>query len=79
MIYTVYVLRDDGGKFYKGLTSDIERRLNEHRSGGTRTTKKMSGLGVVYTEKYDNVKQARQREKYLKSAAGRRFLKKKGL
>ena len=32
---------------------------------------------VIYTEEYDSLEEARRREKYLKSAAGRRFIKKK--
>ena len=30
---------------------------------------------MIYNEKYDNLKEARGREKYLKSATGRKFLK----
>lgn len=75
-MYTVYVLRDDNGKFYKGLTNNLDRRLKEHRFGGTKTTSKMKNLIVVYTERFENFDEARKRELYLKSAAGRRFLKK---
>lgn len=74
---TVYVLRDKNGKLYKGLTNNLVRRLNEHRIGKTVTTSRMEGLEVLYKEEYDNFEQARKRELYLKSAAGRRFLKKK--
>jgi len=35
----------------------------------------MGDLVVVYTEKYSNFAEARSREVYLKTAAGRRFLK----
>lgn len=76
MGYTVYVLQDKEGKFYKGVTNDLDRRFHEHKSGHTQTTKKMKDLMVVYTEKYDNFDEARARELYLKTAAGRRFLKK---
>ena len=75
-MFTVYVLKDNQGHFYKGMTSDLKRRLAEHRSGGTKTTKKMPGLVVVYTEEHLDFVSARKREKYLKTAAGRRFLKK---
>lgn len=75
MRYTVYVLADDSGRLYKGVTNNLDRRLKEHISGHTFTTRKMSGLVVRYTEMYDTFEAARAREKYLKSAAGRRFLK----
>lgn len=76
-MYYVYVLKDKVGNFYKGLTNNLDRRLKEHKSGQTKTTKKMNGLEIVYFEKYDIFSEARLREKYFKTAAGRRFLKKK--
>jgi len=76
-MYTVYVLKDDSEKLYKGLTNNFKRRLKEHNSGETITTSKMNNLNLVYKEEYDNFEEARKRELYLKSAAGRRFLKKK--
>ncbi len=77
-MYTVYVLKDAAGKFYKGMTNDIARRLKEHRSGHTATTSKMfsKSLEIVYKEEFQDFDSARNRELYFKSAAGRRFLKK---
>lgn len=77
IVYTVYVLQDDTGKLYKGFTKELQRRLREHRGGGTQTTRSMKNINVVYTEEYPTLAEARKREVYLKSAAGRRFLKKK--
>jgi len=77
MKYTVYVLRDIKGSLYKGVTNDLVRRLKEHRLGKTITTSKMQSFEVAYTEEYDTFAEARTRELYLKSAAGRRFLKTK--
>jgi len=75
-MFTVYVLKSFDGKLYRGVTNDLARRLKEHISGHTITTAKMRGLEVVYTEKYASFKEARKREVYLKTSAGRRFLKK---
>jgi putative endonuclease len=55
----------------------MNRRLQEHKSGHTITTKKMKDLEIVYNECYDDFATARRRELYFKSAAGRRFLKTK--
>ena len=76
-MYIVYVLQDKNGKLYKGLTNNLQRRLSEHRRGKTFTTSKMEGLKVVYTEEYRIFDEARKREVYFKTAAGRRFLKSK--
>ena len=75
-MYTVYILRSEEGKLYKGMTNNLPRRLNEHRNGKTQTTSRMNNFLVVYKEEYENFDEARKRELYLKSAAGRRFLKK---
>jgi len=75
-MYTVYVLRDNKGKLYKGVTNNLPRRLKEHRCGKTITTARMEDLRVIYQERHGEWKKARERECYLKSAAGRRFLKK---
>jgi putative endonuclease len=74
-MYTVYVLKDSVGKLYKGITNNLKRRLAEHKSGHTQSTKQLRNPVIVYTEEYDSFKQARKREIYFKTAAGRRFLK----
>lgn len=74
-MYTVYVLQDKYNKLYKGYTNNLERRLKEHKSGKTTTTSKMTDVKVIYTEIYIDGEQARKRERYFKTAAGRRFLK----
>lgn len=77
VMHIVYVLKDKNGKTYKGLTSDIQRRLKEHKLGNTRTTSllDLESIEIVYTESCPSLKDARIREKYLKSSAGRRFKK----
>ncbi len=75
-MYTVYVLKDNAGKLYKGMTNNLERRLKEHGGGNTITTSRMNDLHLVYQERFNSFKEARERELYFKTAAGRRFLKK---
>lgn len=75
-MFTVYVLGASDGRLYKGMTNNLDRRLREHKSGHTKTTAKMENLVVVYKEIYDNFDEARKRELYLKTAAGRRLIKK---
>ncbi|OGY96588.1 MAG: hypothetical protein A2122_02620 [Candidatus Liptonbacteria bacterium GWB1_49_6] len=76
-MFTVYILRDKNGKFYKGLTNDLPRRLQEHHRGKTKSTSRMENLEVIYTETFNTFDDARKRELYFKSGAGRRYLKKK--
>jgi putative endonuclease len=76
-MYTVYVLKDEDGKFYRGMTNSLERRFGEHKLGKTITTSRMKNPKLVYKENYDSFEETRKRELYFKSAAGRRFLKNK--
>ncbi len=74
IIYILKSLKDS--KTYVGSTTDMERRLGEHNAGKVTSTKPRRPLELIYTEKVDTIEQARKREHYLKSAAGRRWLKK---
>ena len=78
MTYFVYVLRNEvTGKFYKGQTQDLQKRLKEHASSHTKTTSNHSKFWkLIYYEVYLDRNDATGREKFLKSGAGRTFLKK---
>lgn len=76
IMFVIYVLQDKNGKLYKGQTDNLERRLREHQSGKVTTTSKMEDCRLVYTETVVTRREALKKEKYFKTAAGRRFLKK---
>ena len=77
IMYFVYVLKSKlHRKSYVGVTNDLVRRLNEHNTGKSNYTKLYAPWDVIYTEKYNTLTEAVVREKYYKSAAGRRKLKK---
>ena len=73
-MYYSYVLRDSKGRLYKGCTNNLKRRLAEHRRGATQSTKSMSDVQLVYFETFATFAEARAREVYFKTAAGRRYL-----
>ncbi len=76
MEYFVYVLESEiDGRLYKGQTSDIEKRLTEHNSGKTKSTKGYKPWKLVYFERYETRDEALLREKYFKTGSGREFLK----
>ena len=75
-MYYVYVLRSiPSGKLYKGYCSDLQRRLLEHNTGKTTSTKPFVPWKIVYYEVLYSLEEAVAREKYFKTSAGRRFLK----
>ena len=77
-MYYAYVLKSLKFDFYyKGHCQNIEERLVQHNSGMTSSIKKYAPFKVVYFEEFESREEAIKREKYFKSAAGRRFLKTK--
>ncbi|MBU0598509.1 GIY-YIG nuclease family protein [Patescibacteria group bacterium] len=77
MFYTVYLLEDQIDKsWYIGYTKNLEKRIENHKLKRVISTKRKKELGVIYCECYINKKDALGREKFLKSGAGRKFLKK---
>ena len=74
-MYIVYVLQSlKDGKRYCGLTDDLIRRLAEHNSGKVTSTRPRRPFVIEYQEKFDTRVEAREKEKYFKTSAGRRFL-----
>lgn len=72
----VYVLRSTvDGQFYVGLTRNLKARLELHNKGQVSSTKRRSPLVLVYWEGCLNESDAAQREKYLKTAWGKRYIK----
>ena len=77
MFYS-YVLKSINHEyFYKGHCSDLEKRIQQHNAGMTESIKPYIPFELVYFETFETLADAIAREKYFKSAAGRRFLKKK--
>ncbi len=76
MNYFLYVLKSKiANKSYTGITSNLERRLKEHNLGKHFYTKRHCPWTMIYSEKCDNLEEARKREKYFKSSSGRKILK----
>jgi putative endonuclease len=70
----VYILQSSiDGSQYVGMSENPERRLEDHNRGHVHSTKSKMPWIKIYEENCKNRLDARKREKYLKSAAGRRF------
>lgn len=75
MVY-LYILKSKNyPKTYVGITECIGRRLAEHNSGKSTFTNRYKPWVIIYTEEHSSMNEARKREKYFKSATGRRKLK----
>ena len=72
-VYIIYSKNDD--RFYVGMTANIQQRIKDHNSGRNKSTKPYRPWIVVHTEVFQNRTDARKREKYLKTSAGRKWRK----
>jgi putative endonuclease len=76
MAYTVYVLYSDSAKkHYTGYSSDLENRIASHNIYGSDWTSKFRPWRLIYSKTFDEKSEAIKYEKYLKTGAGRDFLK----
>ena len=53
---------------YIGISDDVEKRLRQHNSGKTRSTKAYVPFKIIYTENFPDKSSARGREIYLKKS-----------
>ena len=74
-MYYVYVLENRAGKLYKGCTSNLKRRLNEHNTKRVLSTKNYTPWKLIYYQGFINKTDALREEKFLKSGKGRERLK----
>jgi len=73
-VYTLESSKD--GSWYIGYSENSRRRIKSHNDGLVSSTQKKRPLRLIYYEAYLNKYDALGRETFLKSGAGRRYLKK---
>ena len=75
-MFYAYVLKSINHDFlYKGHCENLEKRLIQHNSGMTTSTRPYLPFTIIYYESFETMEEAIAREKYFKTAAGRRYLK----
>ena len=75
MYYAYLLISEKDGNFYTGSTADLKRRFEEHNSGLVNSTKNRLPLKLIYYEACLNETDARNRERYLKSGMGKKYLR----
>lgn len=69
-VWTVYIIQAESGKLYTGITKDLTRRFEEHRSGRKGRGARFFGTSlpekVVYQEICANRSEASKRESAIK-------------
>ena len=75
MHYVYLLISEVDGNFYTGTTADLKRRFDEHNSGRVNATKNRKPLKLIYYEACLDETDARNRERYLKSGMGKKYLR----
>jgi predicted GIY-YIG superfamily endonuclease len=75
----VYILRSHTfpDKYYSGLTDDLRARLHKHNAGEVPHTAKFRPWNIKTYLAFEDERQAVAFERYLKTASGRAFAKKR--
>jgi predicted GIY-YIG superfamily endonuclease len=64
----MYILECADGSYYIGSTNNLKRRLLEHQEGrGARYTSRRLPVTLVYSEEFDHVVEAFEREKQVQN------------
>src|SRR3982750_3498992 len=72
-VYLLHSAKDTG--FYIGFSTNLRARLRQHQDGESIATKSRGPWKLIYYEAYTEREDAEGQEKFLKSGAGRRFLR----
>jgi len=76
-MHYVYVLRSaKDGNLYTGYTTDLRQRVADHTAGKASSTRDRRPLQLIYYEAYLLPKDAKARERFVKSGSGKRFIRK---
>ena len=75
MHYVYILLNEAKTRTYTGVSDDVEKRLKDHNEGKVKSSRPYRPYRVIYTEEFQTLSEARQREKFYKSTTGRRRLK----
>lgn len=70
--YIIQSLKDKD--FYTGCTNDLKERFEKHNKGLISSTKNRGPFKIIYYEACINKEDAFQREKYLKTGMGKRYI-----
>ena len=75
-MYCIYwIISESRSKTYVGYSGNLINRMEQHRRGEVKSTKNFGNFSYQILEKIDTVSEAKKRERYWKSGAGRRKLK----
>jgi len=73
--YWAYIIKCSDNSFYVGQTDNLLRRYEDHLKGKIEWTTSRKPLELVHWEAFDTREEATEREKWLKTGFGRKWIK----
>jgi putative endonuclease len=73
IVYVLQSLKDN--RTYIGSTDNFERRFKQHNSCQVKSTRHRIPFKILFIEEFQTLAEARKRETWWKSGAGRKKLK----
>ena len=74
-MFYVYILLCGDGKLYTGYSASLWERMRQHERGEVFATKGRLPVRLVFYEAFVVASDAKRRERYLKTTAGKRALR----
>ena len=75
-MYYTYLLRSKkDNRWYTGCTDDLRKRFRNHNLGKVSSTKGRGPFEIIYYEACSSKHDGFEREKFLKTGMGKRYLK----
>lgn len=75
MHFVYILLSEKDGRTYAGYSKDVETRLKLHNSGCVKATKSRRPFKILFIEKFQTEKEAKERELWWRGSSGRNKLK----
>jgi putative endonuclease len=76
-MYYMYILwSEKSNKYYIGSTKDVAVRLAQQNAGKSASTRNYLPWKLVYTESFNTIGEARQREQQIKSWKNPKYMEK---
>ena len=74
MAVHVYILKLSNGKYYTGMSANLPRRMKQHQSGQSKSTKHARPVRLEWTYRCMFRKLARQLEVRIKHTGAKKFI-----
>lgn len=74
MLYYTYILLLTNGKYYTGITNNLERRLSEHNNNKSISTRYRTPVKLIYKNSHTSRTSARNEEVIIKNTGAGKYL-----